>query len=86
VYELLPIVAGALSALVVRKLDAPQLRIVSLVGSSVVFGALASFISGELSISWAYLVFDVAQVLLAAVVTTVLISWWQRGSIRYPND
>jgi hypothetical protein len=58
----------------------------SLVGSSIVFGALLSFVSGELFESWAYLVFDVAQVLLAGVVTMVLITWWQRRSIRYPND
>jgi hypothetical protein len=81
-YELLAIVAGVLTALVVQRMDAPKLKMASLVGSSIVFGALVSSVSGELLESWAYLVFNVAQVLLAGVVTMVLISWWQRGSIR----
>jgi hypothetical protein len=62
------------------------LKIASLVVSGIVFGALVSFVSGELFESWAYLVFDIAQVLLAGLVTMVLISWWQRRSVRYPND
>jgi hypothetical protein len=85
-YELLAIAAGVLTALVVQRMDARKLKMASLVGSSIVFGALVSFISGELFVSWAYLVFDVAQVLLAGVVTMVLVSWWQRRSIRHPND
>jgi hypothetical protein len=85
-HELFPIVAGVLTALVVQGVVATRLRAVSIVGSSIVFGALASLISGELLVSWAYLVFDFAQVLITAIATTVLIAWWQRGSIRYPND
>ena len=85
-YELLAIVAGVLAALVAQRIDAPRLKIATLVGSGIVFGALVSFVSGELFESWAYLVFDVAQVLVAGLVTTVLVSWWQRGSIRFPDD
>jgi len=86
VYELLAIAAGVLTALAVQKMDAPRLKIASLVVSGIVFGALVSFVSGELFESWAYLVFDAAQVLLAGLVTMVFISWWQRRSVRYPND
>jgi hypothetical protein len=86
VYELLAIVAGVLTALVVQRMDAPRLRIASLVGTSIVFGALVSFVSGELFESWAYLIFDTAQVLIAGLLTMVLVSWWQRRSVRYPND
>ena len=85
-YELLAIVAGVLAALVAQRIDSPRLKIATLVGSGIVFGALVSFVSGELFESWAYLVFDVAQVLVAGLVTTVLVSWWQRGSIRFPDD
>jgi hypothetical protein len=38
--------------------------------------------SGELSESWAYLVFDVARVLLVAGMTTVLIAAWRRRTAR----
>ncbi len=85
-YELLAIVAGVLTALVAQRIDSPRSKIAALVGSGIVFGALVSFVSGELFESWAYLVFDVAQVLVAGLVTTVLVSWWQRGSIRFPDD
>ncbi len=85
-YELLAIVAGVLTALVAQRIDSPKLKIAALVGSGVVFGALVSFVSGELFESWAYLAFDVAEVLVAGLVTTVLVSWWQRGSIRFPDD
>ena len=85
-YELLAIVAGVLAALVAQRFDSPRLKIATLVGSGIVFGALVSFVSGELFESWAYLVFDVAQVLVAGHVTTILVSWWQRGTIRSPDD
>ncbi len=86
VYELLAIVAGVLAALVAQRIDSPRSKIAALVGGGIVFGALVSFVGGELFESWAYLVFDVAEVLVAGLVTTVLVSWWQRGSVRYPND
>ena len=81
-YEIFPLLAGVAVALGVQRLVAPRLQLVSLVGLSVVFGFIASLISGELSVSWAYLIFDTGLVLLSAVVTTVLILWWQRRSAR----
>ena len=44
----------------------------------VVFGVLASWISGEVAVSWFYLVIDVAQVVGAGVMTIVLVSVWRR--------
>ena len=84
-HELLPIVAGVVAALVVHTVVAPRLRVAWVVASSIVFGTLASFISGELFVSVAYLAFDIAQVLLAAVAVMALVSW-RRRSIGHPNN
>jgi len=78
VWEVLNIVVGVVTAIIVQRTIDPRLRGAVLVLSSIVFGALVSFISGELFISWTYLPFDIAQVLLVAGATTVLYNQWQR--------
>jgi len=77
-FEIYPLVSGIVIALIAQRLDDFHLRIVLLFTCSIVFGAIASFISGELFVSWAYLVFDVPQVLIAAGVTTALVAGWRR--------
>ncbi len=84
-HELLPIMAGVVTALVAHGVGAPRLRMASVVAGSIVFGTLASFISGELLVSAAYLVFDIAQVLLTAIAATALLSW-RRKSIDHPKS
>jgi hypothetical protein len=44
---------------------------------SVAVGAIVSSISGELSISWGFLVFDIGQVLIAAAVAMTLSAVWR---------
>jgi hypothetical protein len=41
------------------------------------FGILSSFISGELTVSLAYPVFDIAQVLIAAASSIAIITVWK---------
>jgi hypothetical protein len=77
-HELLPIVTGFVIGALVTRLGTPRLRSIILAVSCAVFGVLASFISGELFMSWGYLALDIFQVALAAVVATVLLDWWQR--------
>ncbi len=66
-HELFPIVAGMVIGLIARRLITTQLRIATLVLGSTFFGAIASFMSGELLVSLAYLAFDAAQVLIVAL-------------------
>jgi hypothetical protein len=47
-----------------------------------VFGVFASWISGELSISWTYLVVDAVQVIGAAAMTALLVRIWLRRGAR----
>jgi disulfide bond formation protein DsbB len=85
-HELFPLAAGVAIALLLspREINT-KLKVVTLVVLSVVIGALASWVSGELSESWAYLAFDVAQVLLVAGISTVLIATWRRRSSSYSH-
>ena len=82
-YEILAIVAGVVIGLIAQRLPSTQLKIATIVTGSVAVGAIASSISGELSISWGFLVFDIGQVLLAATVAMVLSGLWlqQRGRV-----
>jgi hypothetical protein len=82
VYEVLNIVVGVLIAVIVQRIIDPRLRGALLVLSSIVFGALVNFVSGEIFISWYYLPFDIAQMLISTLATTVLISLWQRRQRR----
>ena len=82
-HEFFPLLAGVVIALVLSPREiGRRIKTVALVALSVIAGALASWVSGELSESWAYLVFDVAQVLLVAGMTTVLIAAWRRRTAR----
>ena len=75
-YEILAIVAGVVIGLIAQRLPSIQLKIAMIVVGSVAVGAIVSSISGELSISWGFLVFDIGQVLIAAVVAMVLSALW----------
>ncbi len=77
-YEFIPLVAGVVIALLVQRLPTASLRLVALVLLSTVFGAVATVISGEIFVSLAYLAFDIAQALLAAGVTTLLVASLRR--------
>jgi len=41
-------------------------------------GATASWVSGELAISWVYVLIDAAQVVGASVLTGILVTVWVR--------
>jgi uncharacterized membrane protein YeaQ/YmgE (transglycosylase-associated protein family) len=85
VHELFPIVAGMVIGLIARHLITTQLRIATLVLGSTLFGAIASFMSGELLVSLAYLAFDAAQVLIVACTSMVLVAAWRRRATRWGN-
>jgi hypothetical protein len=77
VYEILAIVAGVLIGLIAARLSSIPLKIAAIVTGSVAVGAIVSSISGELSISWGFLVFDIGQVLIAAAVAMTLSAVWR---------
>ena len=81
--EVFPVLSGIAVGLIVSFI-ASGLRVVALGVLAVAFGILASLISGELAISWVYALIDIAQVLGAALLTSVLVARWQRRRLRLP--
>ena len=69
--ELFPIVAGLLCGLVLGSLTARRRVLVGL-AFSVVAGVLATVMSGEWRISWAFLLIDIPLVAVSAVVGDLL--------------
>ena len=79
-YEIIAIAGGILIGLLVQNAASTRAKIAMLALGSVIVGMVVSFISGELLESWAYLVFDAAQVLIAAVLTAVCVAVWRQRS------
>ena len=69
--ELFPIVAGLLCGLVLGSLTARRRVLVGL-AFSVVAGILATVVSGEWRISWAFLLIDIPLVAVCAVAGDLL--------------
>lgn len=78
--EVLPITAGVIIGLLIRKIPSIRLRMAALALLCTLFGALASYISGELSISWGFLTLDAALVWLGAVMAVAVVSIRRRGT------
>lgn len=76
--ELFPILAGVAIGLVVQRIAGPRWRALALFALSALAGATASFISGELFVSWNFLLFDIPLVFAAAVAVSLGLSWWRR--------
>jgi hypothetical protein len=66
--ELLPIAAGALLGLVAGRLSPPP-RLRAILPLSILLGIAISAVTGELSISWGYVLVDVPGVALSAAVS-----------------
>jgi hypothetical protein len=76
--ELFPVFAGVILGLVTDRFAPRPLGALRLCMLGLAFGAVASWTSGELMISGAYLFMDAAQVLAVALVLRVLAAAWRR--------
>lgn len=70
--EVFPVLAGVGVGLATYRLRAFWLKGVLVGTLGVVFGTIASWVSGELATSWIYLLIDTAQVVGVSVMTAVL--------------
>jgi hypothetical protein len=61
------------------RLSSTGLKIAAIRTGSVAVGAIVNSISGELSVSWGFLVFDIGQVLVAAAVAMTLSAVWRNN-------
>jgi len=74
--ELFPIAAGVIIGVIVQRLGNVWFRAGVLVLLCFLAGGAATFISGEFEENWAFMLFDVAQVFLVAVVSLIALTWW----------
>lgn len=79
--EVFPVLAGIVLGLITAP-TSRWLRGVLIPVLGLALGALASWVSGELAISWTYILIDSAQVIAAAVMTSILVRVWQRRRAR----
>jgi len=80
--EVFPVLAGIALGLVTYRTAPLWLRAVLVAVLGIAFGALASWISGELTVSWVYVLIDTAQVIGVAIMTAILVTVWQRRQAR----
>ena len=71
--EIFPVGSGIVLGLVVAYLVSGRLRGWILAAGSVLIGVMASWLSGELAVSWLYLLVDIGQVLIAGALTSILV-------------
>jgi len=83
--EVFPVVAGIVLGFAVDRLSTPVLRAVAIAVLGLVLGATASWISGELAISWIYVLIDTLQVDVASIMTLGLIAAWRRRARWIPR-
>src|SRR5262245_54072674 len=71
--EVFPVAAGIVIGLGAARLRRPRSRLPVTILLSAVAGFEAAEFTGDVRESWAFLVFDVGQVLVAALVTSALL-------------
>ena len=76
--EVFPVSGGVILGLVVAYLVSGRLRGWVLAIGSLLIGAMAAWVTGELAVSWLYLLVDVGQVLVAGGLTWILALRWRR--------
>ena len=76
--EVFPVGCGVILGLAVAHLVSGRLRGWVLAIGSLLIGAMAAWITGELAVSWLYLLVDVGQVLVAGGLTWILALRWRR--------
>jgi hypothetical protein len=74
--EILPVSAGVVLGLAAHLMGSVRLRALLIGSFGVAIGAFAAWTSGELAISWMYLVIDTAQVVGVSVMTAFLMRAW----------
>ena len=81
--EIVPLVAGVAIAFLTQHFGVgPRSKAITLLVCSVAIGVVASFVSGELFVSWVFLAIDFALTLLAAGLTMALLVTRQRWLAR----
>ncbi len=68
IVEPVPVAAGVIVGLLVWRLVPARVRIAVAIGVAFPIGAVISWLAGELELSWGFILVDVGQVVLAALL------------------
>ena len=77
-HEVFPVLAGIGLGLATGAVRANWSKGLLIAVLGLAIGATASWVSGELAISWVYVLIDTAQVVGASVLTGILVTVWVR--------
>jgi hypothetical protein len=80
--EVFPVLAGVVIGLATCATRPVWLRVALIAVLGIGLGAVASWVSGELAMSWVYALIDTGQVLAASIMTGVLVRAWLRRRAR----
>lgn len=80
--EVLPVLSGVVIGLLTFRLSPPALRGVLFAVLALASGVFAAWASGELAVGWLYVLIDVAQVVVAGVLTAIAAARWFAVSRR----
>ncbi len=80
--EVFPVLAGIVIGLVTYPVRVIWLRVLLVGVLGIALGAVAGWVSGELAISWVYVLIDTGQVVAASIMTGVLVRVWLRRRAR----
>jgi hypothetical protein len=78
--EVFPVLAGIVVGLATHAVRPIWLKALLIGSLGIAVGAAASWLSGELAVSWVYIFIDAGQVVAAGIMTGILLRMWLRGN------
>ena len=88
--EIFPVTAGIVTGLICTGFRSVRVRIIVITLLSIVFGYMATVISGESAITWAFLYADIPLVAGSAVAALAVGTWFRgfTGGMKHsdPSD
>mgnify|MGYP001332608796 FL=1 len=72
-HEIFPVVAGVLVGVIAMRIASLQVRTIVIALLSVPFGVAASAVSGELALSWEFVLVDIPLVAISALATVFVL-------------
>ncbi|HAX24104.1 MAG TPA: hypothetical protein PLR44_12355 [Thermomicrobiales bacterium] len=71
--EIFPVLAGVLVGIIAMRIASLRVRTAAIILLSVVFGIAASAISGELALTWEFVLVDIPLVAISSLVTVFVV-------------
>jgi hypothetical protein len=80
--EVFPVLAGIAIGLATHAVRPIWFKALLIGSLGIALGAAASWLSGELAVTWVYVFFDAAEVVAVGIMTGILVKVWLRRTDR----